>query len=141
MRMGKRTAKRRDAVPVCFVVEGKEIKRYRNIEIPDDLKKLEYRDFKFDVSPHDAIAFKIMFAPSVLPEIFPQAGEQGTRKAMPQEAVPQEEQPAEPLLIETVEALAQALEDAPAAGELANALADADGGYTWSIAYALLLFA
>ena len=35
MEMGKLTAKLRDAVPVCFLVEGKEIKRYMNIEIPD----------------------------------------------------------------------------------------------------------
>ena len=49
MEMGKLTAKLRDAVPVCFLVEGREIKRYKNIEIPDDLKKLEYQDFKFDV--------------------------------------------------------------------------------------------
>jgi hypothetical protein len=36
MEMGKLTAKLRDAVPVCFLVEGKEIKRYKNIEIPDE---------------------------------------------------------------------------------------------------------
>lgn len=63
----------RDAVPVCFVVEGKEIKRYKNIEIPDDLKKLEYQDYKFDVPAHGAITFKIMFEPGVLPEVFPDA--------------------------------------------------------------------
>ena len=49
MEIGKLTAKLRDMVPVCLLVEGKEIKRYRNIEIPDDHKKLEYQDFKFDV--------------------------------------------------------------------------------------------
>lgn len=38
MQMGKLTAKLRDAVPVCFLAESKEIKRYKNIEIPDELK-------------------------------------------------------------------------------------------------------
>lgn len=42
MECGRLTAKRRDAVPVCFLVEGKEIKWYKNIETPDELKKLEY---------------------------------------------------------------------------------------------------
>ena len=36
MEMGKLTAKLRDAVPVCLLVDGKEIKRYKNIEIPDE---------------------------------------------------------------------------------------------------------
>ena len=49
MEMGKLTAKLRDAVLVCLLAEGEEIKRYKNIEIPDELKKLEYQDFKFDV--------------------------------------------------------------------------------------------
>lgn len=35
MEMGKLTAKLRDAVPVCLLVDGKEIKRYKNIEILD----------------------------------------------------------------------------------------------------------
>ena len=30
MECGKLTAKLRDAVPVCFIVDGKEVKRYRN---------------------------------------------------------------------------------------------------------------
>ena len=24
---------------VCFIVDGKEVKRYKNIEIPDEIKK------------------------------------------------------------------------------------------------------
>ncbi len=81
MEMGKLTAKLRDAVPVCLLVEGKEIKRYKNIEIPDDLKKLEYQDFKFDVPLNGAITFKIMFKPGVLPEVFPQVRKRRTKKA------------------------------------------------------------
>lgn len=95
MEMGKLTAKLRDAVPVCLLVEGKEIKRYRNIEIPDDIKKLEYQDFKFDVPLNGNITFKIMFAPGILPEELPQARERKTRKptgqeaAQPQDAAPE----------------------------------------------------
>ena len=134
MEMGKLTAKLRDAVPVCLLVEGKEIKRYKNIEIPDDLKKLEYQDFKFDVPLNGAITFKIMFEPGVLPEEFPQTRERRTRKPLAQDAQPQEaapavdiaaeaesqphdEQPSESLPAPVVEAFAQALEDAQAAGE------------------------
>jgi hypothetical protein len=149
MEMGKLTAKLRDAVPVCLLVEGKEIKRYKNIEIPDDLKKLEYQDFKFDVPLNGAITFKIMFEPGILPEEFPQARERKTRQPAPQgaepqamaaeaeteaevaeEAAPQDGQPAEALPAETMEALAQALEDAQTAGEpvadIAAAMADGE---------------
>ena len=145
MEMGKLTAKLRDAVPVCLLVEGKEIKRYKNIEIPDDLKKLEYQDFKFDVPLNGAITFKIMFEPGVLPEEFPQTRERRTRKPLAQEAQPQEAAPAadiaaeaesqpqdeqatEALPTSVAEAFAQALEDAQAAGEpvadIAAAMAD-----------------
>jgi len=144
MEMGKLTAKLRDAVPVCLLVEGKEIKRYKNIEIPDELKKLEYQDFKFDVPLNGAITFKVMFEPGILPEEFPQARERKTRQPMPQgkepqamaaaaeaeEAAPQDEQAAEALPAETMEALAQALEDAQTAGEpvadIAAAMADGE---------------
>ena len=145
MEMGKLTAKLRDAVPVCFLVEGKEIKRYKNIEIPDDLKKLEYLDFKFDVPLSGAITFKIMFEPGVLPEEFPQARERKSRQPIPQgiepqgivateaepqaevavEAAPQEAQPAEALLVGTSEALAHALADVQVACESVDALAEA----------------
>ena len=124
-------------------MEGKEIKQYKNIEIPDDLKKLEYQDFKFDVPLSGAITFKIMFEPGVLPEEFPQTRERRTRKPMPQgteprgtapavnvaaeeaESQPQDEQESKALPAETLEALAQALADAQAAGEPVDALAEA----------------
>lgn len=84
MEMGKLTAKLRDAVLVCFLVEGKEIKQYRNIEIPDEIKKLEYQDFKFDVPLNGTITFKIMFEPGVLPEEFPRVRER--RRRAPKDA-------------------------------------------------------
>lgn len=49
MKTGKITAKLRDAVPVCLMVEGKEVKRYKNIELPDMLKEVEMTDFHFNV--------------------------------------------------------------------------------------------
>ncbi|PWL99734.1 MAG: hypothetical protein DBY09_02675 [Selenomonadales bacterium] len=49
MKAGKITAKLRDAVPVCFMEDGEEVKRYQNIEIPDSLKELEMLDFRFNV--------------------------------------------------------------------------------------------
>ena len=98
---------------------------------------LEYQDFKFDVPLSGAITFKIMFEPGVLPEEFPPVRGRRTRKPMfqgtePQEvapadieAAPQEAQPAASLSAETAEALAQALEDAQAAGESVDVLAEA----------------
>ena len=41
MKTGKITAKLRDAVPVCLMVNGEEVKRYKNIELPDELKAVE----------------------------------------------------------------------------------------------------
>ena len=40
MKTGKITAKLRDAVPVCLMVNGEEVKRYKNIELPDMLKEV-----------------------------------------------------------------------------------------------------
>ena len=41
MKTGKITAKLRDAVPVCLMVGGEEVKRYKNIELPDAIKEIE----------------------------------------------------------------------------------------------------
>ncbi len=54
MKTGRITAKLRDAVPVCLMVEGKEVKRYKNIELPDSIKEVELLDFHFNV-PADGI--------------------------------------------------------------------------------------
>ena len=132
MEMGKLTAKLRDAVPVCLLVEGKEIKRYKNIEIPDEIKKLEYQDFKFDVPLNGAITFRIMFEPGVLPEVFPEIRERRTRKPFAQEvqlqdaapavdmAEEQYEQVTEALPASVLKAFAQALEGAQAADKMAT---------------------
>lgn len=78
MKCGKLTAKLRDAVPVCFIEEGKEIKRVKNIEIPDAIKELEYKEFKFDVPMSGAITFKIYFEPGTLPESWPEPRQRKT---------------------------------------------------------------
>lgn len=85
MECGKLTAKLRDAVPVCLMVNGREIGRYRNIEIPDSIKKLPFTDFKFDVPVVGAITFKITFAAGVLPDPMPEPRGRNSRKSVTEE--------------------------------------------------------
>ena len=86
MKCGKLTAKLRDAVPVRFFENGKEVKRYKNIEIPDAVKELEFQDFKFDVPLNGAITFKIFFERGILPEVWPEARQRRTRRSKIAEA-------------------------------------------------------
>ena len=86
MECGKLTAKLRDAVPICFIENGKEIKRFKNIEIPDEIKKLPYRDFEFSVPVTGAITYKIMFEEGVLPKVWPEARVRKSRKVSSEEA-------------------------------------------------------
>ena len=86
MECGKLTAKLRDAVPVCFIEDGKEVKRFKNIEIPDEIKKLPYQDFEFSVPVTGAITFKIMFEEGILPKVWPEARTRKTRKIKLEEA-------------------------------------------------------
>ena len=88
MKTGKITAKLRDAVPVCLMVEGKEVKRYKNIDLPDMLKEVEMLDFHFNVPADGKITFEISYAQGVLPEVFPEARAKMTRaeKAAAKEA-------------------------------------------------------
>ncbi len=79
MKTGKITAKLRDAVPVCLMVEGKEVKRYKNIDLPDMLKEVEMLDFHFNVPEDGKITFEINYAPGVLPEVFPEPRAKMTR--------------------------------------------------------------
>lgn len=71
IKTGKITAKLRDAVPVCLMVEGKEVKRYKNIDLPDMLKEVEMLGFHFNVPADGKITFEIDYAQGVLPEVFP----------------------------------------------------------------------
>ena len=95
MKCGKLTAKLRDAVPVRFYENGREIKRFKNIEIPDAIKELEFRDFRFDVPESGPITFKIFFAPGTLPETWPDARQRKTRTPKAADPEPMAEEPAQ----------------------------------------------
>ena len=79
MKTGKITAKLRDAVPVCLMIEGEEVKRYKNIDLPDMLKEVEMLDFHFNVPEDGKITFEISYAQGVLPEVFPEPRAKMTR--------------------------------------------------------------
>ena len=81
MKTGKITAKLRDAVPVCLMVNGEEVKRYKNIELPDELKEVEMTDFHFNVHMDGKITFEIHYEEGILPEIFPEARTRVSRAA------------------------------------------------------------
>ena len=116
MECGKLTAKLRDAVPVCFIENGKEVKRFKNIEIPDEIKKLPYRDFEFSVPVTGAITFKIIFEEGVLPKVWPEARTRRTRKAKPVDA---------PIPERITTGLQAALEQAEAEGQPVAEIAEA----------------
>lgn len=81
MKTGKITAKLRDAVPVCLMVNGEEVKRYKNIELPNMLKEVEMTDFHFNVHMDGKITFEIHYEQGVLPEVFPEARTRVSRAA------------------------------------------------------------
>lgn len=81
MKTGKITAKLRDAVPVCLMVNGEEVKRYKNIELPDELKEVEMTDFHFNVHMDGKITFEIHYEKGILPEVFPEARTRVSRAA------------------------------------------------------------
>lgn len=72
MKTGKITAKLRDAVPVCLMVEDVEVMRYKNIELPDALKEIEMKDFHFNVHMDGKITFEIHYEEGALPKVFPE---------------------------------------------------------------------
>src|SRR5699024_1731314 len=81
MKTGKITAKLRDAVPVCLMVNGEEVKRYKNIELPDALKEVEMTAYIFTVHTDGKITFEIHYEEGALPEIFPEARTRVSRAA------------------------------------------------------------
>ncbi|MFR8010793.1 MAG: hypothetical protein ACLU8W_03370 [Clostridia bacterium] len=81
MKTGKITAKLRDAVPVCLMVNGEEVKRYKNIELPDELKEVEMTDFHFNVHMDGKITFEIHYEEGILPKVFPEARTRVSRAA------------------------------------------------------------
>lgn len=109
MKTGKITAKLRDAVPVCLMVNGEKVKRYKNIELPDMLKEVEMTDFHFNVHMDGKITFEIHYEEGILPEVFPEARTRVSRaaKAAAKAAM---QQPAED---EAAEAIDPAVVDEP----------------------------
>ena len=109
MKTGKISAKLRDAVPVCLMVNDEEVKRYKNIELPDMLKEIEMTDFHFNVHMDGKITFEIHYEEGVLPEVFPEARTRVSRaaRAVIKSAVPQ---PAEDEAAEDIEPM---VEDEP----------------------------
>ncbi len=81
MKTGKITAKLRDAVPVCLMVEDAEVMRYKNIELPDALKEIEMKDFHFNVHMDGKITFEIHYEEGALPEVFPEPRGRNARAA------------------------------------------------------------
>ena len=81
MKTGKITAKLRDAVQVCLMVNGEEVKRYKNIELPDELKEVDMTDFHFNVHMDGKITFEIHYEEGVLPKVFPEARTRVSRAA------------------------------------------------------------
>ena len=124
MECGKLTAKLRDAVPVCFIENGKEVKRFKNIEIPDEIKKLPYRDFEFNVPVTGAITFKIMFEEGVLPKAWPEPRQRKSRTPKTADPEPMPEEPAQDTVEAISDALAQAQEEGQPVDEIAQAAAD-----------------
>lgn len=109
MKTGKITAKLRDAVPVCLMVNGEEVKRYKNIELPDMLKEVEMTDFHFNVHMDGKITFEIHYDEGVLPEVFPEARTRVSRAAKAAAKVAMQ-QPAEDEAAEDIEPV---VEDEP----------------------------
>ena len=85
MKTGKITAKLRGRSSVCLMVNGEEVKRYKNIELPDMLKEVEMTDFHFNVHMDGKITFEIHYEEGVLPEVFPEARTRvsGRRRPLP----------------------------------------------------------
>ena len=98
------------------MVDGKEVKRYKNIEIPDEVKKLPFKAFDFNVPLTGAITFKISFEPGILPEVWP---EKRQRKHRAEKAAEVE------IPLNVTEAIQHALEQAEADGQPVQEVAEA----------------
>ena len=118
MKTGKITAKLRDAVPVCLMVNGEEVKRYKNIELPDELKEVDMSDFYFNVHMDGKITFEIHYEEGVLPKVFPEARTRVSRAAKAA-AKATEQESTEVIAVETTKQETEgAPEEKPQASEI-----------------------
>lgn len=92
---GKITAKLRDAVPVCLMVEGEKVMRCKNIKLPDMLKEVEKTDFHFSVHMDGKITLEIHYEQGILPEVFPEPRTRVSRAAQKAAKAEREAAPAE----------------------------------------------
>ena len=131
MNAGKITAKIRDAVPVCLIVEGQEVRRYKNIQLPDEIKATEICDFRFDIAADGKITFHLLYEAGALPETLPADRPLVTRadKAAAKAATLAADTPAEPAAAPTPDdapmvaectALVEILPSAPTADDAAT---------------------
>ena len=63
------------------MVNGEEVKRYKNIELPNMLKEVEMTDLHFNVHMDGKITFEIHYEEGVFPEVFPEARTRVSRAA------------------------------------------------------------
>ena len=122
MKTGKITAKLRDAVPVCLMVNGEEVKRYKNIELPDELKEVDMTDFYFNVHMDGKITFEIHYEEGVLPKVFPDARTRVSRAAKAA-AKATEQESTEVIAVETTK---QETEGAPEENPQASEIPEED---------------
>ena len=125
MKCGKLTAKLRDAVPVRFYENGREINRFKNIEIPDAIKELEFQDFRFDVPESGPITFKIFFRPGTLPETWPEARQRKTRTPKDADPEPMPADPAQNAAEATAAAISAAMDQAREEGQPVDEISEA----------------
>ena len=125
MKCGKLTAKLRDAVQVRFYENGREIKRYKNIEIPDAIKELEFTGFKFDVPESGPITFKIYFKPGTLPETWPEARKRKARMPKAADPEPMAEDAAQDAAETIAAAISAAMDQAREEGQSVDEIAEA----------------
>ena len=118
MQVKKITAKLRDMVRISLMEDGNERTWYNNIEIPEEIKVLEMKDFHFNTLTDGKIEFAIYFEPGTLPKVFPEKRER-KRRAEKEQVTATDSQPALPeapkasLVVKSVEAPESAAQPKP----------------------------
>lgn len=72
MKTGSITVGLRETVTVCLMVNGKEVRCYRNNEPPDIVKEAEMDSFHFNIHMDGRITFEICYEEGGLSEVFPE---------------------------------------------------------------------
>lgn len=72
MKTGSITVGLRETVTVCLMVNGREVRHYRNTELPDVVKEIEMDSFHFNIHMDGRVTFEICYEEGVLSEVFPE---------------------------------------------------------------------